>query len=187
MFQERENSVAALRGLVALYCGHSAKWWWLSTVPRHGQFVEDVKPAAHKRGAVKTLPESVCQMELRTCFYVRVFKALRAATADVLDPSGHKSKSAALMLATQKDTFLDPLGKWVRHVVNGVRKIAKKDSHSCQRDPQKNSPYPEPTVCNHMAITGSCDFCWTKLVGRLLTLTNLRLLTDFNTVFSIKF
>ena len=64
-------------------------------------------------GGVKTLPESVRQMELRTCFYVRVFKPLRAATADVLDPSGHKSKSAALMLATQKDTLFDPLGKLV--------------------------------------------------------------------------
>jgi hypothetical protein len=88
-------------------------------------------------GGVKTLPESVRQMELRTCFYVRVFKPLRAATADVLDPSGHKSKSAALMLAAQKDTLFDPLGKVVYHVVNGVRKIAKNHYHSCQKDPQK--------------------------------------------------
>ena len=90
-------------------------------------------------GGVKTLPESVRQMELRTCFYVRVFKPLRAATADVSDPSGHKSKSAALMLATQKDALFDPLGKLVEHVVNGVRKIAKNHYHSCQKDPQKKT------------------------------------------------
>ena len=73
VFQERENSVAALRGLVALYCGHSAKWWWLSTVPRHGQFVEDVKPAAHKRGAVKNsawkcLSNGIADVFLRASF-----------------------------------------------------------------------------------------------------------------------
>ena len=72
--------------------------------------------------------------------------------------------------------------------MNDVRKIAKNHYHSCQKDPQKNSAYPEPTVWNHIAITGSCDFCWTELVGQLLTLTNLRsnhlaepfLLTDFS-------
>ena len=93
---------------------------------------------------------------------------------NILDPSGHKNKSAALMLATQKDTFLDPLGKWVWHIVNGVGKVAKKHYHSCQTDPQRNNAYPEPTVWNHTAITGSCDFCWKELVGQLLTLTNLR-------------
>ena len=75
---------------------------------------------------------------------VRALKTLRAATADVLDPSGHKIRSPALMLATQKDPFLDPLGKWVWHVVNGVRKIAKKDPTAARQILKKAALIPSP-------------------------------------------
>ena len=58
---------------------------------------------------------------------IRDIRALRTAVVNVLDPSNNKIRSPALILATQKDPFLDPLSKWIFHILWGLRKISKKD------------------------------------------------------------
>jgi hypothetical protein len=58
---------------------------------------------------------------------VRSLAQLRAAVVNVLDPSTHRLRSPFLVLVTQRDPFLDPLGKWAYHVITGLRRIAKKN------------------------------------------------------------
>lgn len=48
---------------------------------------------------------------------------LRTRIADVVSPSKHKMRSPFLVLATQKDPFLDPVAKWTQHVFRILRKL----------------------------------------------------------------
>ena len=52
---------------------------------------------------------------------------MRAADVNVLDPSTYRLRSPFLVLVTQRDPFLDPLGKWAYHVITGLRRVAKKN------------------------------------------------------------
>ena len=60
-------------------------------------------------------------------------QSLRIGVANIFDPSKHKMRSPALLMASARDVFLDPFAKWFLRVFTHVRKLCKFNPYTARR------------------------------------------------------
>ena len=81
---------------------------------------------------------------------LKTIQKIRTSIVDAFDPSSHHMRSPFLVLSTLADPFLDPLAKWVRHVL--VHFMTMCDSHPLQAQVLlreiSNMNAPKSSACN---------------------------------------